>query len=72
MDLRVEKSPLEDVLVVSHQVFEDSRGFFMGVFHQDLFEKVGLPTNFVQLNHSRSSKGVLRGLHFQWDPLWVN
>ena len=35
MALKVEKSPLEDVLIVSHQVFEDARGFFMEVFHQD-------------------------------------
>lgn len=68
MDLKVKKSTLGDVLIVSHQVFEDSRGFFMEVFHQELFEKAGLPSNFVQLNHSRSSKGVLRGLHFQWEP----
>ena len=68
MDLKIEKSPLEDVLIVSHEVFEDARGFFMEVFHQGIFEQAGLPSNFVQLNHSRSSKGVLRGLHFQWDP----
>ena len=68
MEIKVEKSSLEDVLIVSHQVFEDSRGFFMEVFHQDLFDQSGLPTNFVQLNHSRSSKNVLRGLHFQWEP----
>jgi dTDP-4-dehydrorhamnose 3,5-epimerase len=49
-------------------VFEDSRGFFMEVFHQDFFRKAGLPSKFVQLNLSRSSKGVLRGLHFQWEP----
>jgi dTDP-4-dehydrorhamnose 3,5-epimerase len=59
MDVKVEKSSLEDVLIVSHQVFEDSRGFFMEVFHQDFFRKAGLPSKFVQLNHSRSSKGVL-------------
>ena len=68
MEIKVEKSSLEDVLIVSHQVFEDSRGFFMEVFHQNLFDQAGLPTNFVQLNHSRSSKNVLRGLHFQWEP----
>ena len=68
MEIKVEKSPLEDVLIVSHQVYEDARGFFMEVFHQGLFEQAGLPANFVQLNHSRSSKGVLRGLHFQWEP----
>ena len=46
----------------------DDRGFFMEVYRQDLFAKLGLPERFLQLNHSRSDKGVVRGLHFQWDP----
>lgn len=49
-------------------VFEDERGFFMETFRADQFRDLGLPTEFVQDNHSRSKKGVLRGLHFQWDP----
>lgn len=40
----------------------------METFRADQFEEMGLPTHFVQDNHSRSSKGVLRGLHFQWEP----
>src|SRR5450759_4189782 len=40
----------------------------MEVYHQDLFAELGLPKRFVQLNQSRSGKGVVRGLHFQWDP----
>ena len=40
----------------------------METFRVDQFEALGLPTEFVQDNHSRSSKGVLRGLHFQWEP----
>ena len=55
--------------MVRHQVFEDARGFFMEVFRRDEFEDHGLPSSFVQLNHSRSTRGVLRGLHFQWQPL---
>jgi len=50
------------------QIFEDDRGFFLESFRADQFEKLGLPTNFVQDNHSRSVKGVVRGLHFQWEP----
>lgn len=50
------------------QVFEDERGFFMETYRADVFRELGLPTNFVQENHSRSARGVLRGLHFQWDP----
>ena len=68
MELRVEKTPLPDVLILHHQVFEDDRGFFMEVMRRDEFARHGLPTEFVQLNHSRSSHGVLRGLHFQWEP----
>jgi dTDP-4-dehydrorhamnose 3,5-epimerase len=50
------------------QVLGDSRGFFMETYRADQFRAMGLPTEFVQDNHSRSSKGVMRGLHFQWDP----
>jgi dTDP-4-dehydrorhamnose 3,5-epimerase len=59
---------LGDIAVVVPQVIGDSRGFFMETFRADQFEEMGLPTEFVQDNHSRSAKGVLRGLHFQWDP----
>ncbi len=68
MNVSVEKTPIPDLLVVRHEVFRDHRGFFMEVFREDLFEKAGLPARFVQMNHSRSSRGVVRGLHFQWDP----
>ena len=50
------------------QVFQDDRGFFAEVFRADMFEALGLPSRFVQDNHSGSVRGVLRGLHFQWDP----
>jgi dTDP-4-dehydrorhamnose 3,5-epimerase len=68
MEVSIETTPIKDVLIVSHQVFEDSRGFFMEVFREDLFKEAGLPDKFVQLNHSRSARNVLRGLHFQWEP----
>lgn len=68
MRVTVEPTSIADVLIVHHQVFEDERGFFMEVFRRDIFAEAGLPTEFVQLNHSRSARGVLRGLHFQWDP----
>jgi len=55
-------------VVVVPEVFQDGRGFFTETFRADQFQLLGLPTNFVQDNHSRSAKGVLRGLHFQWDP----
>lgn len=58
---------LNGLKVIQPDVFEDARGFFMEVFREDEFEKLGLPTRYVQENHSRSGKNVLRGLHFQWD-----
>jgi dTDP-4-dehydrorhamnose 3,5-epimerase len=68
MPLTIESRPLNDIVVLTPQVIGDSRGFFMETFRADQFREIGLPTEFVQDNHSRSSKGVLRGLHFQWDP----
>src|SRR5579863_10456333 len=57
-----------DVVVIKPLVLGDDRGFFMETYRQDNFRDLGLPTDFVQDNHSRSTKGVLRGLHFQWEP----
>jgi dTDP-4-dehydrorhamnose 3,5-epimerase len=68
MKITVEETPIRDLVVVKHEVFEDHRGFFMEAYRQDLFEEAGLPSNFMQLNHSRSAKSVVRGLHFQWSP----
>ena len=59
---------IRDVKIVTPYVFEDDRGFFIEVFNKKDFEEAGIPTDFVQMNHSRSLKNVLRGLHFQWDP----
>ena len=68
MQIRVESRSLVDVVVLVPEVFQDSRGFFMETFRADQFKELGLPTEFVQDNHSRSAKGVVRGLHFQWEP----
>ncbi len=68
MRVEVETTPIRDLLLVKHEVFEDPRGFFMEVFHRDVFREAGLPDTFVQQNHSRSVRGVVRGLHFQWEP----
>ena len=57
-----------DVVVIAPTVLGDDRGFFMETYRQDNFRDLGLPTEWVQDNHSRSSRGVLRGLHFQWHP----
>ncbi|MBD2537884.1 dTDP-4-dehydrorhamnose 3,5-epimerase [Coleofasciculus sp. FACHB-SPT36] len=57
---------IPDVLVIEPQVFGDSRGFFFESYNQNSFiEKAGISANFVQDNHSRSVKNVLRGFHYQ-------
>ena len=68
MEFKIESRHLGDIAVIVAEVFEDERGFFMETFREDQFAKLGLPTRFVQDNHSRSVKNVLRGLHFQWEP----
>jgi dTDP-4-dehydrorhamnose 3,5-epimerase len=68
VEIKVESRFLQDVVVIVPEVFRDGRGFFMETFREDQFKAKGLPTQFVQDNHSRSAKGVVRGLHFQWDP----
>lgn len=68
MNITVESRQLGDVVVLVPEIFQDSRGFFMETFREDRFRDIGIPHGFVQDNHSRSTKGVLRGLHFQWDP----
>lgn len=59
---------LDGIKVVQPEVFEDARGFFMEVYRMDEYQNIGLPGQFVQENHSRSQRNVLRGLHFQWEP----
>lgn len=56
---------LPGVVIVQPKVFGDERGFFMETYRMDEFEAAGIPTRFVQDNHSRSQQGVLRGLHYQ-------
>jgi dTDP-4-dehydrorhamnose 3,5-epimerase len=68
MEIKLESRHLQDVVVLVPDVFQDSRGFFMETFREDQFKAHGLPYHFVQDNHSRSAKGVVRGLHFQWEP----
>jgi dTDP-4-dehydrorhamnose 3,5-epimerase len=68
MQINIESRHLRDVVVVAPEIFQDARGFFTEVFRADQFEALGLPTVYVQDNHSGSTKGVVRGLHFQWEP----
>ena len=68
MSITVEKTPLNGLLIVRPKVFRDSRGFFCETYNQESFTAAGITTTFVQDNHSRSSLGTLRGLHFQTSP----
>jgi len=64
--MQVIKTKIPDVLIIEPQVFGDDRGFFLESFNEkDFFEQTGFNPKFVQDNHSRSIKNVLRGLHYQ-------
>ena len=64
--MNIVPTEIPDVLIIEPTVFRDDRGFFLESFNQKLWEeKTGLKTIFVQDNHSRSGKNVLRGLHYQ-------
>jgi dTDP-4-dehydrorhamnose 3,5-epimerase len=64
--MKVTPTAISDVLVIEPKLFGDSRGFFYESFNQNAFNQAtGLNETFVQDNHSRSAKGVLRGLHYQ-------
>jgi dTDP-4-dehydrorhamnose 3,5-epimerase len=64
----IEPTSIPEVLIVRPQLFADDRGWFAEILRTDHFEPLGLPTRLVQVNQSRSTRGVVRGLHFQWDP----
>lgn len=67
--MNVIKTAIPDVLIFEPKIFGDERGFFFESFNHKLFEEaVGNSVTFVQDNHSKSSKGVLRGLHYQVPP----
>ena len=63
--MRVIDEPLPGVKLISPIVHEDHRGFFMESYNRRVFETLGITDTFVQDNHSRSTRGVLRGLHYQ-------
>ena len=67
--MQVETTAIDGVLILQPKVFGDARGFFLESFNQNTFDAaVGRHVEFVQDNHSRSARGVLRGLHFQRAP----
>jgi dTDP-4-dehydrorhamnose 3,5-epimerase len=62
--LKVIKTGMEGFLVIEPDVFSDDRGFFLETFQSDRYKAVGITDSFVQDNQSRSTRGILRGLHF--------
>ncbi len=66
--MKFTKLKIPDVVLIEPKILKDSRGFFYEFYHQVEFEKNGIRTKFVQDNYSVSSRGVLRGLHFQVEP----
>lgn len=68
--MKIQKSPLKDCFILEPKVFQDKRGIFYETYNQKIFEKItGLKIRFVQDNQSISTKGVLRGLHFQYGEM---
>ena len=63
--MKVVKTPIEGVLLIKPQVFGDERGYFVETWQKERYEAAGINLPFVQDNHSKSTKGILRGLHFQ-------
>lgn len=66
--MKFEELELKDLILITPNVFGDERGFFMETYNKNTFIAAGLSMEFVQDNHSKSSAGVLRGLHFQQHP----
>ncbi len=68
MPFTFEKTDLPGVILITPRVFEDERGFFLESYKRSDFVAVGITEEFRQDNHSRSAKGVIRGLHYQTNP----
>jgi dTDP-4-dehydrorhamnose 3,5-epimerase len=74
--MNVIETPLPGVVIVEPKVFGDARGFFMETYNAERYRAAGIDATFVQDNHSRSRRGVLRGLHYQLEQtqgklVWV-
>ncbi len=63
--MKFEPQPIPDLVLIKPEVFDDDRGFFMETWEARKFAGAGIDATFVQANHAKSKKGVLRGLHYQ-------
>ena len=68
MPFTIEERLLGDIVVIQTPRYSDHRGWFMESFRADQFSALGLPQDFPQDNHSHSTRGVIRGMHYQYDP----
>ncbi|MEN8117268.1 MAG: dTDP-4-dehydrorhamnose 3,5-epimerase [Bacteroidota bacterium] len=66
--MNVIETPLQGLLIIEPRVFEDQRGYFFEVFQQNRYADSGIKADFIQDNESKSTKGVIRGLHYQLEP----
>jgi dTDP-4-dehydrorhamnose 3,5-epimerase len=67
-EMKASKATIESILIIEPTILADARGFFMETYKKSTFRKLGINDDFVQDNHSQSSRGVLRGLHYQLNP----
>jgi dTDP-4-dehydrorhamnose 3,5-epimerase len=66
--MTIEKTTIQDLVIITPRVFEDSRGFFFEAYNQEKFHENGIMYSFIQDNQSFSKRGVIRGLHLQINP----
>ncbi len=66
--MRIQATPIKDLLIIEPRVFPDSRGYFFESYNEKQMYEAGIQIRFVQDNQSKSTKGVLRGLHYQLNP----
>ena len=66
--MKITETPLKGLVIIEPDIFEDSRGYFFEAFHLNKYNEGGIQTDFIQDNESKSSKGVVRGLHYQLAP----
>lgn len=66
--MEIIETPIKDLVIIKPRVFEDARGFFCETYNEERYQAAGIKQHFVQDNQSKSSYGVVRGLHFQLAP----
>ena len=66
--MEIIETPIKDLVIIKPRVFEDARGFFCETYNEERYQAAGIKQHFVQDNQSKSSYGVIRGLHFQLAP----